>query len=181
MASDFSQAFWSVTVAAGTLEALPCVCTITSSSAVLIFLTVALSKSLPFNLLSGSDSWAFPLSFLFSGITLLMGLDQELRRSLVGGSQHCCCQPMANLPCAGTELPEDLACLSSTAPLIARGHQWDPEGSGTLNFMVNITPLKGFAQTVSSAIFSLDSCSSKWGGCSQFPVTNGDIEALLNK
>lgn len=131
MASDFSQAFWSVTVAAGTLEALSCICTSTSSSAVLIFLTIALSKSLPFNLLSGADSWAFPLSFLFSGITLLMELDQELRRSLVGGSQHCCCQLMANLPCAGTELPEDLACLSSTAPLIARGHQWDLEGSGT--------------------------------------------------
>lgn len=71
--------------------------------------------------------------------------------------------------------------MSSTAPPITHGHQWDLGGSGTLNVMVNITPLKGFAQAVSSAIFSIDSCSSKQGGCSQFPVTNGDIEALLNK
>lgn len=59
MASDFFQAFWSVTVAAGTLEALSRFCTSTSSSTVQMFLTVALSKSLPFNVLSGANSWAF--------------------------------------------------------------------------------------------------------------------------
>lgn len=60
MASDFFQAFWGFTVAVGTLEALSCFCTSTSSSAVQMFLTVALSESLPFNLLSGADSWDFP-------------------------------------------------------------------------------------------------------------------------
>lgn len=47
MASDFFQAFWSVTVAAGTLEALSYFYTSTSSSTVQMFLTVGCPFKVP--------------------------------------------------------------------------------------------------------------------------------------
>jgi hypothetical protein len=100
-------------------------------------------KSLTFNL-SRADCLVFhsrspgqssPLKPLFS-----RSLGSNSRRSLAGGSQHCCCQPEANPSwmgrggagalCEGTRTP----CL----PLIAHGCQGDLESLGPPCFLVNM-------------------------------------------